>query len=170
MNPLESPDIHYLSAASGWVGLSNADEARLELKKISRKFRSHPDVLEVRYELHALEKNWKEAIADARILTELEPEREFGWIHLAYALHEVKKTRQARDLLILVAERFPEDWLLRYNLACYECQLGDENSALDWLAQAFELGNPKQIKVMALHDKDLQPLWAKLAENAGQEG
>jgi hypothetical protein len=50
--------------------------------------------------------------------------------------------------------------LIPYNLACYAAQLGDLVAAGDWLAQAFKLGNAKEIKLQALEDPDLAPLWA----------
>ncbi len=48
---------------------------------------------------------------------------------------------------------------MRYNLACYECQLGNLKEAREWLKQAFNLGDAKQMKLAALDDPDLQPLW-----------
>ncbi len=36
-------------------------------------------------------------------------------------------------------ERHPDDELLHYNLACYECQLGELSSAEEHLKKAFEL-------------------------------
>jgi hypothetical protein len=36
--------------------------------------------------------------------------------------------------------------------------------AKNWQAKGCELGDPKQIKSMALEDPDLQPLWKKIGE------
>ena len=86
-------------------------------------------------------------------------QEKLGWIHLSYALHELKQTREAYDNLIAVLEQFPGDWLLRYNLACYSCQLGNLSEAERWLAGAMLKGNAKQIKRMAKDDPDLEPLF-----------
>jgi hypothetical protein len=51
---------------------------------------------------------------------------------------------------------------MRYNLACYECKLGRLEQAKSWLEKAFELGDPKKIKLMALEDPDLEPLWREI--------
>jgi hypothetical protein len=42
--------------------------------------------------------------------------------------------------------------LIGYNLACYECQLGNLKAAWKWLVIAFDLGDAKQVKLMALDD------------------
>ena len=54
--------------------------------------------------------------------------------------------------------------IMRYNLACYECQLGRLEQAKNWLEKAFKLGDPKKIRLMALHDPDLESLWPKTGE------
>jgi hypothetical protein len=36
--------------------------------------------------------------------------------------------------------------------------------AKNWLEKAFEVGNPRKIKLLALEDPDLEPLWAKIGE------
>lgn len=51
---------------------------------------------------------------------------------------------------------------MRYNLACYECQLGRMEQAKLWLEKAFTLRDPKKIKLMALDDPDLEPLWKSI--------
>ena len=53
---------------------------------------------------------------------------------------------------------------MHYNLACYECQLGRLAEAKRWLVAAFELGNPRQTKLMALDDPDLRPLWDHIGD------
>jgi hypothetical protein len=48
---------------------------------------------------------------------------------------------------------------MRYNLACYECQLGRLEQAKGWLEKAFALGDAREMKLAALDDPDLEPLW-----------
>jgi catabolite regulation protein CreA len=45
-----------------------------------------------------------------------------------------------------------------YNLACYECQLGNLKDAMQWLEKAIDLAGKKDVRVMALDDPDLEPL------------
>jgi hypothetical protein len=53
---------------------------------------------------------------------------------------------------------------MRYNLACYECQLGNLKEALQWLQLAIDLAGKKDIRLMALNDPDLEPLWREIGE------
>ena len=84
-----------------------------------------------------------------------------GHLRLAFALHELKRTREALDTLLPVADKFPTLWVIPYNLACYYCQLGQLPEARDYLAQAFKLGGKKAIQPQALEDPDLAPLWGE---------
>jgi Tfp pilus assembly protein PilF len=62
MNPLQPPDQIHLQAAQGWLGLGNHLEANEELEKITAQNRADPDVLEVRWEIYAKAKKWRESV------------------------------------------------------------------------------------------------------------
>jgi predicted Zn-dependent protease len=87
-------------------------------------------------------------------------------VHRSFALHELRRTREAYDQLLAAAGRFPKEMIIPYNLACYTCQLGDLAAARRWLERALALGgNPRQKLLRlesALEDTDLQPLWEEL--------
>jgi len=51
---------------------------------------------------------------------------------------------------------------MRYNLACYSCQLGRLDEARDWLKKAIALVGADTIKEMAATDPDLEPLRAEI--------
>ena len=157
---LEPPDSHYLSAAVGWLELGNPGEANAELDRIRTKHQKHPNVLEVRWTIHAAQEKWESCVEIATVLTRVARQDAFGWIHLSFALHELKRTRDAYDNLNAVLSMFPNDWLMRYNMACYACQLGSLAEAEQWLAEAkTKRGNAKEIDSMALKDPDLAPLF-----------
>lgn len=160
--PLEPPASHTVRAAQGWLELGNCAEAQLELERLPRAFWNHPHVLQVRWGIQAGQENWVAALELATALTESEPEEALGWVHRSYSLHELKRTREARDNLLQVVERFPLSATLLYNLACYECQLGDLPQARKWLEKAFRVGDRKSMRLAALQDLDLQPLWDEL--------
>jgi hypothetical protein len=42
--------------------------------------------------------------------------------------------------------------------------LGHLKEALAWLEKAFAMGNAKAIKLRALEDPDLSPLWERIGE------
>lgn len=165
VKPLEPPDSIHLKAAEGWLELGNHIEANEELEQIAPLLRAHPDVLEVRWQIYAKEKKWRPCVDIATAITRLAPGRPVGWIHRSYALHELKRTQEAWDNLLQVADRFPNELLIRYNLACYASRLGKLSEAKAWLHKAFEVsGDPARVKLMALDDEDLQPLWRKIGE------
>ncbi len=138
MEELTPPDSHYLSAATGWCDLGNFAEARAELRRISAGNRDHPRVLEEEWRICAAEKHWLPALEVARRLIEVAPHSPAGWINQSYSLHEMKLTREARNQLLPVAEKFCADGTIPYNLACYACQLGDlEEAQLLPVAEKF---------------------------------
>src|SRR5215472_4067015 len=103
---LEPPDIHHLNAAEGWLGLGNSAEAEQELLRLNPAVEDHPEVLRVRYHLYGQTKRWDRAAETAQLLCQLTPDTPFGWIHLAFALHELRRTREAYDVLLPVVNRF----------------------------------------------------------------
>jgi tetratricopeptide (TPR) repeat protein len=164
MNHLEPPDSLHVQAAEGWLGLGNQAEASEELKKITPELRSHPEVLSVRCEVYAAGRKWEMALEIATALIQLDTESPAGWVHRSYALHELKRTTEARDNLMRVVEKFARNTTMLYNLACYECQLGRLTEAKEWLRKAFIIEGAKQIKLAALEDPDLEPLRGEIEE------
>jgi len=49
--------------------------------------------------------------------------------------------------------------MIQYNLACYCAKLGQLDAPQEYLNKSYEFGDAKQIKLMALDDADLKPLW-----------
>jgi predicted Zn-dependent protease len=166
MIDLAFEDSRHLQAAEGWLGLGNHLEAKEELDQISPAFRAYPAVLAVRYAVYASEKNWEMAAQIARAISEREPESPIGPVKLAHALHEMKRTQEAWNVLLPVAQAFPGESIINYNLACYACQLGNLKEAMEWLEKAIDLAGTNEVKQMALDDPDLEPLWSAIGETA----
>lgn len=164
MESLEPPDAHYLNAAIGWLGLGNAAEAQAELDRISQTNQLHPDVLEVRWLVCAEQKDWSGALVAARALTERAPDRPTGWLHFAYALRRVPEggLQRAWEALRPAYDKFPNEPIIAFNLACYACQLGRLAEARKWLKTALAVGDAQKLKQMALEDGDLKPLWPEI--------
>jgi tetratricopeptide (TPR) repeat protein len=159
---LEPPDSFHLSAAVGWLELGDWHEAEEELKKIAPALCGHPTVLEIHWVIYAKEGQWERCVDIGNDLVKADAESSFGWIHRSFALHELKRTQEAADLLATATALFPKEWLIRYNLACYACQLGNHKEARKWLKIASSLGDAKRVKLMALNDPDLEPLRAEI--------
>jgi predicted Zn-dependent protease len=165
MKPLEPPHSHYVSAAAGWLGLGNWEEAAAELKNIDPDLASHPDVLAVRYEILAKAGHWELAAETALAWTKKAPGERSAWIAQAYAVRRKPGggITLAKGILAAAWQRFPSEPLIAYNLACYECQLGNAAEARNWLREAFQFGDARQLKKMALHDADLESLHSEIA-------
>jgi len=166
MNKLEPPDTHCLLAAIGWVELGNLAEARAELAQINPAQQEHPDVLELRWSISAMEKHWDEALQLAQALLRSAPKRSSGWLHQAYALRRVPGggIQKAWEALLPAFDKFPKEPTIPFNLSCYACQLHQLDAARDWLNRAVAVGGKEKIKQMALEDSDLEPLWDEIRQ------
>ena len=162
MSKLQPPDTHHLSAAEGWLELGNHHEALSELNLVSLAEQGRVEVLDLRWSISAQLKLWEQCVVLAERIVELAPRNVFGWIHRSYALHELKRTSEARDLLQPALKRFPKNETIPYNLACYECQLGNLEESREWLRRAMKLRSPAELKAQALEDPDLKPLWKEI--------
>lgn len=168
MLPLEPPDIHHLNAATGWLMLGDAAEARSEFEQIRPARRTHPQVLDCEWQLLAREQRWQAAVEVGERMVRVSPNDASAWVHRSFALHELRRTREAFDQLLPAVERFPGETVIPYNLACYTCQLGDLPAARRWLNQSLALTESADHKLIrlrsALTDVDLAPLWPELKE------
>jgi tetratricopeptide (TPR) repeat protein len=158
---LDLNDKRHLEAAEGWLELGLPLDANAELEKITPQLRDHPDVLELRWHIYGKEKRWEACVDIANAVIKRAPERSDGWIHRSFALHELKRTQEAFDQLLPAVDTFPKVWTIPYNLACYCSVLGRFDEAQKWLKQAIALGGDK-VKLGALEDEDLKPLWDSL--------
>jgi predicted Zn-dependent protease len=161
---LGANDQRQLAAAEGWLELGNWQEANEELEQITPEMRAHPYVLRLRYGVYAAAEKWEMAAEVARGMSVILPDNSWGWIQWAYSLHELKRTKEARSVLISVADKFPDQDMISYNLACYCCQLGALKEAMQWLGKTIDLAGKKDIRLMALDDPDLEPLWNDISE------
>ena len=165
MPELEPPDTHHYSSAAGWLELGSPDDAFCELKKISPQARLTKAVLNLEWSILAALKDWDASLTPARSLVERWPEHPAGWIHLAYTQRRMASggLEAAWETLAPAAEKFPEEPIIAYNLACYATQFGRIDEAWSWLQKAVRIsGDPRDIKPMALADPDLEPLWPKI--------
>ena len=158
---LQHPDPMHLEAAAGWIQLGDYDSANDELEKIRTEWHTHPDVLDLRWLIYAHNKQWDACLDIASAIVKIASDRVWGWVHKAYALRRATGggIEKAKPVLLEAAKLFPDDDIIQYNLACYCAQLGQLDAAQEHLDKSYELGDAKQIKLMALDDDDLKPLW-----------
>lgn len=156
-SPLPHPNDIHIRAAMGWLELGNLVEAHSELDQIEQEFRTHQDVMQLRYCIFQEARQWDACAAHAALFIEAHPEQADGWITRSFALHELKRTREAHDLLLPAAKRFSKVWTVFYNLACYCVQLGRLDDGQRWLERARRISK-KQVDKIAATDPDLLPL------------
>jgi Flp pilus assembly protein TadD len=164
VQPLEAPDIHFLNAAQGWLGLDCPEEVAAELNAIAPEFQTHPDVLEARWQLHTRQQDWLAALETAKLEIRMQPDSSSGWLHHAYALRRASRGGliMAWGALLPAAQKFPKEPVIAFNLACYACQLKQLETAREWLDRAVKAGGRDEILKLALADEDLQPLWPEI--------
>lgn len=162
MNEFSIEDLRTVQAAQGWLELGNHLEANEELENISPRLRSHPDVLEMRWQIFEKEKRWEACVDIALAIMRAEPNREFGWTHHSFALHELGRTQEAYDHLASVAQKFPGIQTIPYNLSCYCAQLGRIEESMQWFKKAL-LIDENQTRLDGIDDPDLKPLWDSMS-------
>jgi tetratricopeptide (TPR) repeat protein len=161
MKPIEPPDSLHLQAAQGWCGLHAFAEAGAELDKITVSLRAHPKVLEVRWQIYANLEKWADALEMASAIVKAVPEWSSGWVYRASSLTELNRQQEAYETLSAAAALFPVDEIITYDLSCVCCALRRVDEARTWLGKAVEAGG-KAIKLKALDDPDLEPLWKEI--------
>ncbi len=159
--PLEPDDQKHLTAAQGFAELSMWLDANAELEEIDAEVRHVPEVLEVRVEIFRALEKWELMQTVAKKLTEVDPTDSRWPLAWAYATRRAESVDAARFILIAAWELHEKEPLIPFNIACYMCQLGQVEIAKGMLEVAFRL-DPK-IRLCALDDEDLRPLWDSIA-------
>jgi predicted Zn-dependent protease len=159
---LDFSDQRHLDAADGWLGLGDYLSANDELEQITPELRGHPAVLSRRAGIYMKAKRWNEASQIADSLVKLSPGDVYAWVWRSFALHELKRTQEAYDLLLPAGVEFPKCWTVPYNLACYCCQLDRRGEAEAWFKCAMAI-DADTVKRNAIDDPDLEPLWSRIS-------
>lgn len=147
-----------LLAAEGYLELGMPEEALREFQNLPRDVKLGVEGLSLLMEIHRVEEEWEAMESVAERLWEAEPEKVARWIDWALALRLSNSIQSARILLIEALERFPDEGLLHYHLACCECQLGNLPGARLHLMESKK--RCRLCRVLALTDDgDLQPIW-----------
>jgi hypothetical protein len=165
MTKISHPDLHFISSAEGWLILGRPEEALRELELVNKDLWQHPDVLAVRYSIHANQRNWEMALAVAREFRHRSPDRVGAWLDYAYALRRVSGggLQAAWRALRPALKNFPQEVMVAYNLSCYACQMEQMDEARTLITRALEVGDRQMVKNLALEDDDLRPLWKEIS-------
>lgn len=113
----------HLQSAEGWIELGDWQSATDESESITPLMQTHPNVLKLRVEIYSSAQRWDYVIEVAAVLARELPDVSFGFLRLAYALHELKSTNEEWDTLLPIADKFPDLWIVPYNLAAMPARL-----------------------------------------------
>ncbi len=144
----------------GYLELGMLPDAAAEFARIDPEDLSATDVRVIRLDLALAAKEWDIAVATGTLLAHTAPDKVQGWIGWAYALRELQRVSEARDVLLTAEEPHGKtSALLHYNLACYYCLLGDLETARTRLDRACRM--EQSFAADARHDPDLKDLRAQ---------
>jgi tetratricopeptide (TPR) repeat protein len=158
--PLEPPDQKFFEAACGYAQLGMFLDANAELEKVDPYKRAAPEILALRVAIYKGLERWELMQVVAQRLVEFDVRNIDFVISYAFATRRAESIEAAKQILLNAEPKFPNQAVIKYNLACYFCQLEDLESAKDYLKRAFEI-DPNW-RLQALEDEDLQPLWDSL--------
>ena len=159
MNPTEPFEKH-ITTAQGYIELGMPLDANEELEQIEPEKRDATEVLALRVQIYSALKKWELMQTVARSLALRDPDNVQWTVLWAYATRRADSINAARLILLEAVERIPGAAIFHYNLACYECQLGDVEVAKARLKHALKL--EPRYRLMALEDEDLEGVWASL--------
>ena len=157
-----TPHERHLTAAAGYLELGMAADASAELDAIEPGRRSDWQVLALRVAVCQETKDWVPMLLLSERLVCMQPDQAQWPLSLAYATRRCQSLEAARKILLGAVDRFPEESTIRYNLACYEAQLGNLAAARVHLARAIQMHGAH--RAMALADADLLPLHEELRQ------
>ncbi|MEO6742201.1 MAG: hypothetical protein ABIP20_18305 [Chthoniobacteraceae bacterium] len=145
-----------LLAAQGYSELGLPDLALDELDLLPAEVSDSPLGMESRLAVLMQAKRWKHALPVGRELCRVAPDKTAGFIHAAFCLHELGKSREALELLSSGPSVLKSEPTYHYNLACYEAALGNIEQARAHLNVSFAMD--KSLKDFARTDPDLKAL------------
>jgi predicted Zn-dependent protease len=155
---LPHPDHFHISAAQGWLGLGNPAEALVELDHIRAESQENVGVLELRFMASAQAKRFDEALTVAGRQIAAHPAEAQGWINRGNVLFWLARYPEAHQSVVSVLDQFPDQWTLRYNLACYCIKLERLAEAKEWYEDAAKTADLAELSVLALNDPDMVEL------------
>jgi predicted Zn-dependent protease len=154
------PHERSIMAAQGYLELGMFRDVWREIQELPAALRDTAEVLELSTLSLMGERRWDEALERARRLREKRPVEPSGFIHEAYCLHELGRTREALETLLNGPPSLREKPVYFYNAACYRARLGELEGAVKLLGLAFKMDG--SLRRSAKHDPDLAALKDKL--------
>jgi len=143
-------------AACGYAELGMPTESIAELNAIDDEFQHRPEVLQLRLHHLMRKKQWSRALTISRRLCRAAPQASAGYLHAGFCLHQIGRTREAKELLLRGPTALLKEPIYYYNMGCYEVLLGNLNDARVHLQISFKMDS--SFRDLAKRDPDLRPL------------
>lgn len=145
-----------LEMAQGYMELGLSDEALKELDALSPEERMSEGALQLRLLILMRDHAWEKGLKVSETLRKNLPQLSTGYIHGAFCLHELGRTREARDILLAGPSTLLCEATYFYNLGCYDAVLGNTEEALKNLKTSFKMN--AIFRDIAIHDPDLKQI------------
>lgn len=143
-----------IAAAEGYLQLQMADEALIELEKLTGKEAHSGRAMELQLAGLMMAAEWSLGAKVAMQLCKMSPQQTSYFLHAGYCLHECGDTLLARSILESGPISLQNDALFHYNMGCYCAVLGELADAKEYVSKSFEL-DPK-LREQAEEDDDLK--------------
>ena len=143
-----------LVAAQGYIELEMPDEALQELDSLPHQDQRREEAVQMRLFITMRARRWPDALALCERIRASTPDSPTGYIHGAFCLHELGRTREARQLLMEGPPSLNDEATYHYNLGCYNAVLGNLEEATRHLEVSFEMD--EKFRHVAKHDPDLK--------------
>ena len=143
-----------IRAAEGYAELGMYDDALAELDQIAADRQDGLETLRMRVEIVLRMRDWKSALRSSLKVCRLYPNDSSGFIHTAFCLHELGRTKEAKQTLLDGPAKLLDEPVYYYNLGCYDAVLGNLDQAKAYLRTSFRLD--KSFRDMAKNDPDLK--------------
>src|SRR4029077_20330631 len=101
-------------------------------------------------------KQWSRALTISRRLCRAAPDASAGFLHAGFCLHQIGRTREAKELLLRGPTSLLKEPIYYYNMGCYEVLLGNLKDARVHLQISFKMDS--SFRDLAKRDPDLKPL------------
>ena len=141
-------------AACGYAELGMAAESIAELNAIEDEFQHRPEVLQLRLHHLMRKKQWSRALTVSRRLCRAAPQASAGFLHAGFCLHQIGRTREAKELLLRGPTALLKEPIYYYNMGCYDALLGNPKSAQVHLLTSFKMD--PSFRDIAKKDPDLK--------------
>ena len=144
-----------LRQSHGWLELGCPAEAYEELDRLPDSLHTTREVLKLKCNILAAERNWRELRVLSSTSAMYFPQEAAFAEDWAWAEHKEGQTTQAYSILVHAAERYEKTWRTAYFLSCFSYAMKRVREATEWLGLALLLHtSPAQLKQRALREED----------------